>query len=94
MRLIAAELNRSCVAIEKRLRQVHGMSATTVRSDVASGPTAGSDREDNAASADGSSTASESDTDGSHSPTADTEGTKRRTWSLRTCSNWRRGSSA
>jgi hypothetical protein len=81
IRLIAGELNRSYVAIEKRLRQVHGMSATAVRSDVASGPTAGPDREDSAASAESSSTASDSDEDSSRSPTADTEGTKRRIWS-------------
>jgi transposase-like protein len=81
MRLIAGELNRSYVAIEKRLRQVHGMSATTVRADVASGSAAGSDRDGSVASADGSSTASDSDEDSSRSPAADTEGTKRRIWS-------------
>jgi hypothetical protein len=81
MRQIAGELNRSYVATEKRLRQVHGMSATTVRSDVASDPAAGSDRDDSAASAESSSTASDSDEDSSRSPTADSEGTKRRTWS-------------
>jgi hypothetical protein len=82
MRLIAGELNRSYVAIEKRLRQVHGMNATTVRADVASGPAADSDWDGSVASADGSSTASDSDEDSSRSPIADTEGTKRRIWSF------------